>query len=75
MHGHSYDVTCLAIHLPNQHLVVFQDNNDLKEHLQRASISPLEAWFLLNKFDPNARMHLYVDIPKHFTWRGNKWHL
>lgn len=37
MHGHSPVVIRLAIHLPNQHLVVFQDNSDLREHLQRAS--------------------------------------
>jgi len=51
-HNHFPIVTCLAIHLPKQHLVGFQDNSNFKKHLQRASISKLEAWFLLNKVDP-----------------------
>lgn len=73
MHGHSPAVIRLEIHLPNQHLVVFQDNTDLREHLQRAPTSTLEGWFLLNTTDPDARMHLYVDIPEYYTWRSNKW--
>lgn len=74
IHKHSPAVTRLAIQLPNQHLVLFQENADLRELLSRAPTSTSEGWFLLNQKDPNARRHLYLNIPKHYKWKENKWH-
>ena len=32
----------------------------------------LTAWFKLNQTDPDARAHLYIDIPTFYTWHAQR---
>ncbi|KAJ8936716.1 hypothetical protein NQ314_012188 [Rhamnusium bicolor] len=69
MHDRSHSVMVLPVHLPGNRMVVFDVNDDadrLEDRLDR--ISKLEAWFILNRDDVNARRILYSDIPEHYTW-------
>ena len=41
--------------------------------LEGVKDTTLMAYFKLNEEDQEARKHKYQDIPKYYTWSGNKW--
>jgi hypothetical protein len=66
----------LAVHLPEQQSVMFEKGGEQKTlDDAAASRTTLTAWFELNEKDPEARVHLYNDIPHHYTWhrKGKLW--
>lgn len=72
LHEEGPTVEPLAIHLPNQQMVLLRPDANLA---QVAAAGPppttLTAWFDLNNdpvLGPIARQYLYHDIPTYFTW-------
>ena len=65
----------LDLHLPAEHIVVFNpmdDEADIQEMLPTATTKLLQ-WFVLNQNDPAARALRYVDIPEHYIWQDHQW--
>ncbi|XP_035838840.1 uncharacterized protein LOC110906363 [Helianthus annuus] len=66
-------VLALQLHLPNNQMVRFRDD-DLMPNIvdrERDKRTMLTAFFDQNRNDETARVHLYKDFPKHFTWNGS----
>ncbi|CAH1427111.1 unnamed protein product [Lactuca virosa] len=63
-------VMALQVHLPNQQLVRFSEDDTLTSVVEkeRDNRSMLTAFFLKNKEDIRAREYKYIDFPKKFTW-------
>ncbi|KAJ8949388.1 hypothetical protein NQ318_007484 [Aromia moschata] len=77
MHDRSHAVMVLPVHLPGEDEVLFEeDDGDDQEEFERRLGAPtkLEAWFALNREDPEARRYKYVEIPDHYTWSRGAWH-
>ncbi|GBN15496.1 hypothetical protein AVEN_64870-1 [Araneus ventricosus] len=72
----SHTVVRLAVHLPDQHDIVYQDGQE-EEAVARAATgqTTLTAWFELNKNDQNSNNYLYTDIPHYYTFNKSvmKW--
>ncbi len=67
--GHGPVVTRLAIHLENNHSVVYNPNeNNIQEILNRNLDTTLMAWFKLNNEDASAIQYLYTQIPNYYTF-------
>eukprot|EP00116_Pleurobrachia_bachei_P000295 sb/3460557/ len=64
----SHTVQRLAVHLPNQEIVYFRDNELPEDVLDRQKGTTLTHWFSLNAKDSVARQYLYVEIPYHYTY-------
>ena len=64
MHERSHAVIRLAIHLPDEQLVYFQEGDE-ETAVSRAHDrqTHLTALFKLNRLDENARQYLYTEIP------------
>lgn len=60
----------LDIHLPNQHLINFDNDADLRQVLQESSSAKtmLTAYFRRNEIDPEARQIKYSEFPNTYTW-------
>ncbi|XP_057310674.1 uncharacterized protein LOC130648635 [Hydractinia symbiolongicarpus] len=73
MHQQSHVVHRLPVHLPNNHIVYFQQGQ-AEEALDRAAdqATKLTAWFVLNAENHDARQYMYPDIPLHFVFNKNK---
>ena len=74
IHGHtlhhmSHSVERLAVHLPLQQNVYFREGQE-ERALQINQNTTLTAWFDLNNRDPEAREHLYHEIPEHYTFNN-----
>ena len=69
MHNRSYAVIRLAIHLPDEQLVYFQEGDE-ETAVSRANHrqTHLTAWFKLNRLDENAWQYLYTEIPHHYVY-------
>lgn len=67
LHEISHAIIRLAVHLPLEQSVLFQEGQE-EEALERNENTTLTAWFALNDSDPEARLHLYHDIPKHYVF-------
>ncbi|XP_076927916.1 uncharacterized protein LOC143591651 [Bidens hawaiensis] len=69
----------LQLHLPNQHMVRFRDDDNMSEIVdrERDKKTMLTAFFETNRVDETARQYLYKYFPKHFTWNGvsRRWNL
>ncbi|GBM29649.1 hypothetical protein AVEN_125296-1 [Araneus ventricosus] len=65
----SHTVVRLAIHLPDQQAIVYQDGQE-EEAVARAATrqTTLTAWFELNKNDQDSHNYLYTDIPHYYTF-------
>ncbi|KAG9319383.1 hypothetical protein KVV02_002733 [Mortierella alpina] len=63
----------LQVHLEDHQMIAYAADADLDVVAEVAKDSSLMAWFKLNQNDPQAREHTYPDIPKHYTWRDNRW--
>jgi hypothetical protein len=66
------------VHLPGQHLVTFNPNEDPQEVLQCAASEHmcLTAFFEANTdtgaLGLEARKYTYQEFPQHFTWKNGK---
>lgn len=70
-------VMSLQVHLPGQHMVVFNANeapDAVAAHAQQEK-TMLTAFFELNRTDPSAHDHTYQELPLFFVWdrRVKKW--
>ena len=74
MHDKSHIIIRLAIHLPLQQNVHYQNGNEQRA-LQRNEQTMLTAFFKLNQYDQNAHQYLYHEIPEHYTFNksAKKW--
>ena len=61
-------VTALPVHLPQEQRVLFNPA-DPQRALDQAERTMLTAFFELNRDDPAARDHKYMDIPRYYTWQ------
>lgn len=74
MHSRVPNVVRLQVHLPGQHLVVFNPDEDAAVLIARASQekTTLTAYFDANKDDGPlralARQYTYPEFPQHFWW-------
>ncbi|GBM54045.1 hypothetical protein AVEN_220606-1 [Araneus ventricosus] len=65
----SHTVVRLAVHLPDQQAIVYQNGQE-EEAVARAATrqTTLTAWFQLNKNDQDSHNYLYTDIPHYYTF-------
>jgi hypothetical protein len=70
MHEEYPNVVRLDLHLPDEQSIVFGDGADLANLAAAQRATKLTAWFQLNQSDPDARAHLYIDIPSFYTWNA-----
>ncbi|GBN43575.1 hypothetical protein AVEN_2913-1 [Araneus ventricosus] len=58
----------LAVHLPQQQPIVYQDGQEAQA-IERTALrkTTLTSWFELNKNDPSAHIS-YSDIPQHYVF-------
>jgi hypothetical protein len=70
LHKEFPSVQRLTVHLPGNHIVVFDASagTDAASDVAAASTSTLLEWFALNVRDPAARTLLYKDIPTRYIW-------
>jgi hypothetical protein len=62
----------LAIHLPNEQPVYFQETMDPQQVLNRnPSKSTLIAWFEYNQANAHGRSIVYPNFPKQFVWHSS----
>ncbi|KAL6592973.1 hypothetical protein ACP70R_049269 [Stipagrostis hirtigluma subsp. patula] len=66
----SPSVKSLQLHLPNMHMVSFQQHQDIRRVLdnENAKKSMLTEYFEAIKIDPAARGVLYQDFPEKYSW-------
>jgi hypothetical protein len=65
----SIPVFRLSLHLPGQHIVVFNDDSrPAATQIQNHCKSTLLGFFRLNQTDPDANQYLYCDIVEHYFW-------
>lgn len=79
MHDRSPNVIRLQVHLPGQHMVVFNPEDSLERVMDRASNekTTLTAFFTANSdlgpLGTEARKHTYQEFPQHFVYKqGNR---
>ncbi len=73
----SHKVERLPVHLPNQQSVIFQENENVHEVLEKSSHTKLTRYFEMcanNQDDLIINNLRYVDFPKHFIWKNGNWH-
>ncbi len=77
LHQEEPNVVRLQVHLPDEQLITYDENDSPEEVLAaaEAKTTTLLQWFDLNKRDPSAHQYLYQDIPAHYTWNKRKWKL
>ena len=72
MHHKSHTIVRLALHLPNQHSIVFHEGDE-QIALDSNRDSNLLAFFKLNQEDTYAKTILYQDIPLYWDKDDRKW--
>ncbi len=77
LHQEEPNVVRLQVHLPDEQLITYDENDSPEEVLAAAEArtTTLLQWFELNKRDPNACQYLYQETPAHYTWNKRKWNL
>lgn len=70
IHFRSLSVLRLSFHLPGKKTYTFRSNEPLQKVAAREKekLSQLEAFFLLNETDVDARKYLYDEIPQYYVW-------
>ncbi|GBO03347.1 hypothetical protein AVEN_171030-1 [Araneus ventricosus] len=65
----SHTVVRLAVHLPQQQPIVYQDGQEAQA-IERAALrkTTITSWFELNKNDPSAHNISYSDIPQYYVF-------
>lgn len=77
-HDQVPNVVRLQVHLPGQHMVVFNPDEDPETIIQRASQerTTLTAYFEANAhpgaLGEEARKYTYQEFPQHFSWKSDK---
>ncbi|XP_052626798.1 uncharacterized protein LOC128133416 [Lactuca sativa] len=80
----TYDVHCrypsvvrLPFHLPNQQQIVYGEDDDIDDVLDKPSVaaSKFTTWMKCNAIDSEARKLTYVEFPTKFVWilNGRFW--
>jgi len=61
----------LVVHLPRQHNVIFNENEDLAAVVERAAHqkTTLTAYFAYNAQNADGRNVLYADFPTNHVWK------
>lgn len=77
MHGRRPAVIRLPIHLENEQMVVFDENEKIEKVVQEKHETHLTKWLdtnskLYKAFDQVQKI-TYFEYPKYFTWNGRKW--
>ncbi|KAL7602055.1 hypothetical protein Lser_V15G21000 [Lactuca serriola] len=76
----TYDVHCrypsvvrLPFHLPNQQQIVYGEDDDIDDVLDKASVaaSKFTSWMECNAINSEARDLTYVEFPTKFVWKLN----
>ncbi|KAK1385862.1 hypothetical protein POM88_023597 [Heracleum sosnowskyi] len=79
IHYGSFSVLRLSFHLPGNKYCTFRSNEALPKVAVRETQkdSQLEAYFILNQNDVNARQYLFDEIPQYYVWNDsdNIWNL
>ncbi len=67
-------VTRLVVHLPRQHNVVFNEDDDLEAVAQRAANqqTTLTGYFAYNAANEGSRHVLYTDFPRQHVWKARE---
>jgi hypothetical protein len=79
MHLEWPSVYRLPVHLPNEHMVFYNPEDDAQDVLDRAAAKEtcLTGWFKANANNAlvaaGAHDHLYQDFPSKFVWTKTKW--
>jgi len=77
MHEGTPSITCLAVHEPGMHKVVYNDNASIFETInsEQNQKTTLTEYFQANIDYPLARKVTYMDFPSVFTWTNGmkKW--
>lgn len=79
MHGESPNVVRLEVHLPGQHLVHFDPDDDPEVVMERASneTTKLAGFFKANrdtgKLGEVARQLTYQEFPQKLVWKKKRW--
>jgi DNA replication protein DnaC len=77
IHHQEPAVMSLQVHLPGQHMVVFNPNESIETVAAHAEQerTMLTAFFQLNHDDPLAQQYTYQEAPQHFVWdrRNKEW--
>jgi hypothetical protein len=70
MHERFPAVKRLQYHLPNQQMVLFDDDDDLQEVAARSSISRtmLTKWFKTNQESEVTRSLMFDQFPQQWVW-------
>ena len=74
LHNHTPNIQRLAVHLPNQQSITFQNGDNLQNVVNQANnrMITLTAWFQENLENSAAQEYKYTEFPLHYTW--NKTH-
>nr|KAJ0205016.1 hypothetical protein LSAT_V11C500241990 [Lactuca sativa] len=76
----TYDVHCrypsvlkLPFHLPNQQQIVYGEDDDIDDVLDKPSVaaSMFTSWMKCNSINSEARKLTYVEFPTKFVWVSN----
>lgn len=69
--GTSHTIKRLAIHLPDEQVICFNEGDNLEDVVEEAAKrnSTLTAFFELNKRDTEARKLLYFEVPEFYTYK------
>lgn len=77
LHHRNPSVERLSFHLPNEQTIIFDDNDDLNEVVEKASTTTTKflAWMEANRTYPFAKELLYSEFPNKFVYnaRTKKW--
>ena len=63
----------LHLHLPNEQMIVYNEDQSIADVLDRDETTQLIAWWILNQADPRANELLYHEVPKYYTYKKKKW--
>lgn len=75
MQEKSHTVIRMQIHLLGEKSVLFEPGHE-SEAIEKIKNSMLEAWFDLNKENPEARQFKYSEMGEKYVWNKNnerKW--
>lgn len=69
--GMTHTIRRLAIHLPDEQVICYNEGDNLQEIVEEAEKkhSTLTAFFELNKKDEEAKKLLYHEIPEYYTYK------
>ena len=64
LHNHTPNVQRLAVHLPNQQSIMFQDGDNLQNIVNQTNnrMTTLTAWFQENLENPAAQEYKYTEL-------------